>query len=150
MSIYRRFHSAGYPSLITTNVARRERLFASTRAAGMFVDVLREVQRETGFSLLAFVVMPEHVHLVIEPSASHRLGQIVQLVKGRFSRRYNAGTGGSGPLWQSRYHERSLRSEDELREAIEYVHGNPVVAGLVAEASDYTWSSAAISSSGGA
>ena len=148
MGLYRRLDYEGYPSLVTTNVAERQPLFHSESAARMFIEVLREVQSESGFELLAYVAMPDHVHLIAKPSGQLQLGRIVQLVKGRFSRRYNASTGGSGPLWQSRYHERALRSEDELRKAIEYVHGNPVAAGLVREAPHYRWSSAAAVASG--
>jgi putative transposase len=106
------------------------------------MEVLDEVRMETTFGLLAFVVTPNHVHLVLVPSMSHSLGEFMQLLKGRFSRRYNGVTGGSGSLWQSRYHERALRSERELLAAIEYVHLNPVTAGLVEHASAYPWSSA--------
>ncbi len=142
MSVYRRFNAAEFPSLVTTNVADREALFTSEAAARMFMEVLDEVRSETGFHLLAFVVMPDHVHLVLSLPPSHHLGQIVQLIKGRFSRRYNGVTGRSGRLWQSRYHERTLRSEGELFAAIEYVHRNPVLAGLVRAESAFPWSSA--------
>ena len=142
MSIYRRFDAGEFPSLVTTNVGDRRPLFNSPTAADMLIKVLYEVRLETSFSLLAFVVMPDHVHLVLRPPSSHRLGQVIQFLKGRFSRRYNEMTGRTGPLWQSRYHERILRSERELVAAIEYVHGNPVAAGLAVVASGFPWSSA--------
>jgi putative transposase len=142
MSVYRRFNTVEFPSLLTTTLADRKTLFGSPTAARMFIEVLYEVQSETAFHLLAFVVMPDHIHLVLAPLASRRVAQVVQLIKGRFSRRYNAKAGRSGPLWQSRYHERTLRSEDELFAAIEYVHRNPLLAGLAWEASAFPWSSA--------
>jgi len=142
MSVYRRFNTVEFPSLLTTSLADRRALFNSPTADRMFIEVLYEVRSETAFHLLAFVVMPDHMHLVLGPPASRRLAQVLQLVKGRFSHRYNAKTGRSGPLWQSRYHERTLRSEDELFAAIEYVHRNPVAAGLTREASAFPWSSA--------
>jgi len=142
MSIYRRFDSGELPSLVTTSVADRKALFRSETAARMFIEVLQEVRSETGFRLLAFVVMPDHVHLVMKAPDSRRLEEVVQLIKGRFSRRYNQTTGKGGSLWQSRYHERALRSEAELFAAIEYVHRNPAAAGLAAEAADFPWSSA--------
>jgi putative transposase len=66
----------------------------------------------------------------------------MQLLKGRFARRYNQLDGRSGGLWQSRYHERTLLGDDALSNAIEYVHHNPVVAGLVEQPEKYAWSSA--------
>jgi REP element-mobilizing transposase RayT len=142
VSVYRRFHDHAFPSLITTSIADRKALLGAEKAARLFIRTLREVKQETDYHLFAFVVMPDHVHLVLRPPASHSLGQVIQLIKGRFSRHYNEMTGRSGRLWQSRYHERALRSEGELLSAIEYVHGNPVAAGLASEASTYPWSSA--------
>ena len=142
MSVYRRFQADGFPSLVTTNIAGHAALLSSEVAAGTFMEVLDEVRRESAFRLLAFVVMPDHVHLVVIPSPSHSLGQFMQLLKGRFSRRYNAMTDESGNLWQSRHHERTLLSEGEPFAAIENVHRNPSAAGLVEEASAFAWSSA--------
>ena len=141
MSIYRRFDDH-FPSLVTSNTAERTAIFSSDGVARLFIQILHEVRLETDCELLAFVVMPDHVHLVLQCAAPHPIGQVMQLIKGRFSRRYNEMTGKSGRVWQSRYHERALRGERELFSAIEYVHGNPVAAGLVAEALDFAWSSA--------
>lgn len=142
MSIYRRFDDHEFPCLVTSNIADRKAIFSSERAARLFIQILHEVRLETDCDLFAFVVMPDHVRLVLRPAASHPIGQVIQLIKGRFSRRYNEMTGKSGRLWQSRYHERALRRESELLEAIEYVHGNPVAAGLAGEAPAFAWSSA--------
>ncbi len=142
MSVYRRFQADEVPSLVTTNVAGRRATFRSETAAHLFMDVLDEARLEMSFRLLAFVIMPDHVHLVVIPSEGYRLGQFMQLLKGRFARRYNGVIGERGRLWQSRCHERTLRSEGELFAAIEYVHRNPVTAGLVKEASAFPWSSA--------
>ena len=70
------------------------------------------------------------------------LSRVVQLIKGRFARAYNQSAGRAGAVWQSRYHERTLRNETALFRAIEYVHQNPVSARLVLEPQDYPWSSA--------
>ena len=108
----------------------------------MVIDVVREVRRETDFDLLAFVIMPDHVHFVIALPPDVKLGRVMQLIKGRFSNRYNKAVGRVGRLWQERYHERALRSERELLAAREYVHLNPVKGGLVADATFFLWSSA--------
>ena len=142
MSIYRRFGDHEFPSLVTSNIANRTAIFSSERAARLFIQILHDVKLETDCDLIAFVVMPDHVHLVLRSTATHSIGQVIQLIKGRFSRRYNEMTGKSGRLWQSRYHERALRSESELSAAIEYVQDNPVAAGLAGEASAFAWSSA--------
>ena len=142
MSVYRRFDSEGYPSLVTANVAGRQPALNRAHAAELFIKVIYDIRRETNFQLLAFVVMPDHSHLVLKPAKEDRMGRVIQLIKGRFARLYNQAADGSGAFWQSRYHERALRSETELVNAIKYVHANPVAEGLVAEAAAYAWSSA--------
>jgi len=142
MSVWKRFHAHGLPSFITTNLEKRRPLLSAERPAQMLLDVVKEVRRETEFKLLAFVIMPDHMHLVLALPPDLRLGRVMQLIKGRFSNRYNELVGGGGRLWQERYHERALRTEAELVAAIEYVHRNPVAAGLVSEAEDFSWSSA--------
>ena len=80
--------------------------------------------------------------LVVALPPDAKLGRVMQLIKGRFSNRYNKAVGRVGRLWQERYHERALRSERELLAAREYVHLNPVKGGLVADARCFLWSSA--------
>lgn len=142
MSVWKRFHGHGLPSLITTNATERRPIFASRPAAEMLLQVIGEVRRETGFKLLAFVIMPDHMHLVLALAGQTICGRVMQLIKGRFANRYNRSAGQTGRLWQERYHERALRSERELLAAIEYVHLNPVEGGLVADAKCFLWSSA--------
>ena len=142
MSVWRRYHAPEYPHLVTTNTVDRRKIFASPIAARLLLQVIAEVRLEEKITLRAFVIMPDHIHLVIDAPADRSLGHVMQLIKGRFARRYNQQVGFSGELWQGRYHERALRSERELVTAIAYVEGNPVAAALVEEAADYPWSSA--------
>jgi putative transposase len=142
MSVWARFEGHGFPSLLTTNVASREPLLASRTAAAALLRVIAEVHRETRFKLLAFVVMPDHIHLVLAVPPHVKVSRVMRLIKGRFARRHNLGSGRAGALWQTRYHERALRSERALVAAIEYVHNNPVRAGMASRAESFFWSSA--------
>jgi len=106
------------------------------------------------YALLAWVVMPNHMHVVFEPREGWTVAKIVATWKkftaGRikdFLRRRdveaNREIGGpGGVVWHREYWDRYMRNETHLRETIEYVHLNPVAAGLVARAEDWAWSSA--------
>jgi REP element-mobilizing transposase RayT len=142
MSVYRRFYGHRYPSLITTNVADRSPLLARQEAASALLRSLAEAEQELRFHLYAWVIMPDHVHLVIEVPDSLMSGTVLRFVKARFARRWNHRTGAGGSIWQTRFHERVLTSERALLAAVEYVHANPVAAGLVESAEDYVFSSA--------
>jgi len=66
----------------------------------------------------------------------------MKMIKGRFARQYQGRRGQRGALWQSRYHEEALQTDEALWAAVEYVHHNPVAAGLVSNPAEYPWSSA--------
>jgi REP element-mobilizing transposase RayT len=107
--------------------------------------MLKELGRlrdELGFSLLAYVVMPDHVHLLVAPSAVADFSRIMQSVKGRFARLRNRGLGRQGSIWQPRYYESAVRTEDQLAKWVEYIHRNPVQAGLASTPEGYPYCSA--------
>ena len=132
------------PSLLTTNLAARRPLFVAPPAAQLLREMLGSTRAETGVTLLAYVFMPDHVHLVTAPSATCSISRFMQLLKGRFSREWNARCGAIGSVWQSRFDERALLDEASLVRAIEYVHWNPVKAGLSVRPEEYPWSSASV------
>jgi REP-associated tyrosine transposase len=142
VSLYRRFEGHAFPLLVTTNVARRLPLFANDPAAKLMLDVLSEVRDETRLGVYAFVRMPDHFHTVTSLIGPSTVGGIMGRLKGRFACRWNRLTGARGEVWQSRFHERALRTERALESAVDYVHWNPVAAGLVAKPEDYRWSTA--------
>ena len=105
------------------------------------IKTFYDIRGETGIQLLAFAIMPDHVHIILVPPTD-QLGRVVQLLKGRFARTYNRQRDRSGAVWQSRYHERTLLSDAALSRAMEYVWHNPVVARLVDDPEKYPWCSA--------
>ena len=110
--------------------------------ARFFVEELRTLRSELHFLLLGYVVMPDHVHLIVVPSLAANLGEVIQYVKGRFARRYNERTGGVGKFWQDRYYESIIRDEASLIRRMQYVEANPVKVGLVSQSEEYPFSSA--------
>jgi REP element-mobilizing transposase RayT len=93
------------------------------------------------YHLHAWVIMPNHVHVVLEPRVA--MPSIMRWLKGRTGRMANRILGGTGmSFWQEESFDHWLRSEEELQEAIEYVEGNPVKAGLVETKEQWAWSSA--------
>lgn len=95
------------------------------------------------YALLAWCVMPNHVHVVIEPLGAHTLSQIVKSWKAFSAARINAMLGQSGRFWAPEYFDRYMRSEAHFLTTVHYVENNPVAAGLCAAASDWPYSSAA-------
>jgi REP element-mobilizing transposase RayT len=94
------------------------------------------------YMLLAWVVMPNHVHVVAELADDIRLGDVVESWKKFSARHINATLGRSGRLWFKDYYDRWIRNGDHLRNAIAYTHANPVKARLCQAEDNWRWSSA--------
>jgi len=96
----------------------------------------------TDYHLLAWVVMPNHVHVLVETLHGIPLPRIVRQWKTYTARTINAAFGRSGPLWQSDYYDRFIRDQRHLGRATIYIHANPVMARLVEEPAQWPHSSA--------
>jgi REP element-mobilizing transposase RayT len=93
------------------------------------------------YHLHAWVVMPNHGHVLCEPLAGHTVAELVRSWKSFTARRINRLLGRSGALWMEDYWDRYMRDEAHYHRVVEYIHDNPVKAGLVKEARDWPWSS---------
>jgi len=94
------------------------------------------------YRLLAWVVMPNHVHALVEQLSGYLLADVVRSWKSFTARSANQLLGRSGRFWQRDYHDRYVRDEKHLAIALDYIHGNPVKAGLVERAEMWRFSSA--------
>jgi putative transposase len=120
--------------LITTNVRNRMPLFRNDAYAREAIDSLYRVQKMYLFSIHAFVVMPDHVHLLLFVPAPGCISSIIRSYKRAVSHAI-----GCGPLWQPRFH---VRIVDNSSDARNYIHQNPLRAGLTENPETYSWSSA--------
>ena len=94
------------------------------------------------YRLLAWVVMPNHVHVVIQVLEGHPLPAVLHCWKSYTARFANEHLQRKGRFWQREYFDRVIRDDEHLANAIQYIHNNPVKARLVAEARAYRFSSA--------
>jgi putative DNA methylase len=96
------------------------------------------------YRFLAWVVMPNHVHVLIEQLPGHRLGDIVQSWKSFTAKKINQRVGANGTLWAPDYFDKVIRSEEHYANAVEYIDFNPVKAGLAGTPQDWMFSSASL------
>jgi len=141
VSRLRRIEHAGRYFFVTTNLARgTPKLTPNER--GICVECLDKSRAKHGFSLFAYVVMLDHVHLLLRPWASS-LPEIMGDWKSKCAAAVAKKRGTRGPIWQKRYFDFILRRASDFGDKLGYIHENPVTAGLVARAEDWLWSSAA-------
>jgi len=128
--------------LITTATINRTKLFKDPQIAQLLVDSLQQGEEKWGYKLYAYVIMPDHIHVIIEPLKGKNLSRIMNQIKGASSRKINSILKQSGRLWQKGFHDFTIYGEKKFREKFNYVHYNPVKWSIVEHAEDYPFSSA--------
>jgi putative transposase len=94
------------------------------------------------YQLIAWVIMPNHVHALIQQAGGFPLGDIVHAWKSFTAKQANKQLGRIGAFWAPDYFDRYIRDQTHFDAAVHYIHENPVKAGLVARAEEWRWSSA--------
>ena len=115
------------------------RLLQSERNAGLLIDVLRSLVAEHRFRLHDFVIMPYHIHLLIEVAEEMTIEKAMQLVKGRFSYRLKKETSYLGEVWQRGFSEVQVLGKESYEKHRNYIAMNPVKAGLVDSPEKYPY-----------
>jgi len=121
----------------TTKTSMGRRLLQSERNAALLIDVLRSLVSEQKFMLHDFVIMPDHVHLLIEVDGDMTIEKAMQLIKGRFSHRLSHEFGYKGDVWQRGFTEVQVLNKQNFEAHRAYIAENPVKAGLVASTEEY-------------
>jgi putative transposase len=121
----------------TTKTSMGMRLLQSERNAGLLIDVLRSLVAEHKFKLLDFVIMPDHIHLLIEVVGDMTIEKAMQLIKGRFSHRLSHEFAYKGEVWQRGFTEVQVMNKREFEAHRAYIAENPVKARLAATAEMY-------------
>jgi putative transposase len=127
---------------VTQRGTNRQVVFLSQSDRKVYLDLLRENSSKAGVAILAYCLMPNHIHLIAEPVEELALATMLRRVHGRYAQYFNARKQRSGHLWQNRFYSCPLE-RTHLWNAITYVERNPVRAGFVGRAEDFAWSSAA-------
>jgi REP element-mobilizing transposase RayT len=94
------------------------------------------------YRLLAWTIMPNHVHVLIKQMEGHRLGDIIHAWKSFTAKEANKRLGTAGMFWSPDYFDRYIRDQAHFDAVVHYIHENPVKAGLVTNAGGWRWSSA--------
>ena len=130
------FHRYYYPEqivFITQVVKDRHLIFQNQENVKLLRETLHIVQEKHNFKMLAYVFLPDHFHLLIQPKGNSNFSQIMHSLKFRFTRAYKQKMGLSEHLnfWQKRFWDHIIRDENDLENHIHYIHYNPIKHGYV-------------------
>jgi REP element-mobilizing transposase RayT len=164
-----KFNDNSYAHSITTRTYENRPYFKNDEFSRILLGELRFYSQKYGLSLIGYVIMPDHVHMLLwwekDEKPDLTVSKIVQVIKGTTARRCvdlsksrgwehllqatqkDAAVSKSHKrnlkyrLWQAGFYDFNVHSEEKLLEKLNYVHNNPVKAGLVSSPCDYKWSS---------
>ena len=131
----------GYPHHIIQRGNNRQPIFTSQADYQTLLNLLLENAQKFKVAIHAYVLMPNHFHLLSTPETVDGLPHMMQAVGRRYVRWFNDAQGRSGTLWEGRYKSTVIDTDQYLLTCMAYLDLNPVRAGLVGQAADYAWSS---------
>jgi len=132
-------HWATANVFVTTRTAGGKSLFQTDRMANLFIDILRSHIRAKKFKVYDFVVIPNHVHILLTIPGDLSIEKAMQLIKGGFSFRAKKELGFPGEVWQGGFSDVRITDEQSFRHHREYIESNPVRAGLANSAEEYPY-----------
>ena len=139
----RRFQESRQSHFVTFSCYHRHPYLVTPELCDQFVRTLEDMRRRFELCIYGYVVMPEHVHLLLSEPPQARLAEAIHYLKLSFAKRVRSlrPADQPGSFWQKRYYDRNLRDAREFTVKLRYLHRNPVKRGLVAEPGDWKWSS---------
>ena len=143
MTDIRRYYVPNAIVFITQVVQDRKPIFKNERYLELLRSTLRRAKELHPFSMLGYVFLYDHFHLLIRPTGKSNFSQIMHSLKPNFTKAYkqSMGTTDSIKFWQRRFWDHIIRDEDDLKRHIDYIHYNPVKHGFAECPEDYAHSS---------
>jgi putative transposase len=131
-----RYHQAGCFHFLTFSCYHRLPYLDTAAARNLFERSLEAMRKRYEFVVCGYVVMPEHVHLLVSEPKNALLSKAIQALKLSVSIQCN-----ERPFWLTRYYDFNVHNEEKRVEKLRYMHRNPVKRGLVSKPEDWQWSS---------
>lgn len=134
----RRYHTYGNEHFLTFSCYQRKPYLDSDHARIIFEEELERLRQRHKFFVFAYVLMPEHVHLVVSEPKAYLLSTTLNVLKADTAKKLK---GERKHFWQARYYDFNVFTQRKMVEKIRYIHRNPVARGMVEKPEDWPWSS---------
>jgi putative transposase len=139
----KRFQNTGQSHFLTFSCYHRRPMFTTASSRLLFESAPERTRRKFGLRVYAYVVMPEHIHLLVSEPERGTLADALKSLKQGIARRLirDDECGCGQHFWQKRYYDFNIRNHPQFVEKIRYIHRNPVKRGLCERPEDWEWSS---------
>jgi putative transposase len=141
MNKLRRIILSDYCYFITTVVKDRKKLLLDEGICSLILDDLEFYRKKYQFELLAYVIMPDHLHLLLSLTGDGNISKVMHDFKSHAAQEINKTLKKESAFWQEGFYDHIIRDERDFRKRIDYIHKNPLTAGLVKDVSDFKFSS---------
>jgi len=142
MSVPKRHGRLPGTYFVTSRTWESRKLFIKTSACEIFVETLLHYRKEGAYLIHAFVLMPEHFHVLLTPEKDTPLERAIMYIKGRSARKIGETLNPKFRVWQRGFSDHRVRDTGDYASHAEYIEQNPVKRRLVGIAHEYPWSSA--------
>jgi putative transposase len=132
----------GWTYFVTTKAWQSVAVFQVREIAEIVVSKILEHRERGNYLLHEFVLMPDHLHLILTPNVTVSLEKAIQLIKGGSSHEIHRARGNNMPIWQSGFHESRVVNWADFKKKADYIRFNSVAAKLVGVPKDWTFGSA--------
>jgi putative transposase len=142
---FRRYYIPGSAVFITQVVQNHESVFRDPEIVSLLRGILRNVKKLHQFSMLGYVFLPDHFHIIIQPTGESNFSGIMHSLKSNFTREHKKQLGFSSSqsmnFWQKRFWDHVIRDDKDFENHLHYIHYNPVKHGHVKDPRDWQHSS---------
>jgi putative transposase len=118
---------------ITFTTKGRKCIFDDFAKARIVIKMLSQSDEQKNSSTLAFVVMPDHIHWLVQLIGRQTLAQLIKTVKSQVTIQIGY------PIWQAGYYDHAIRQDEDIQKIARYIVANPIRAGLVTKVADYPY-----------
>jgi len=134
----KRFHTFGHDHFVTFSCYRRLPYLNDDHSRTVFLNTLEQLRQRHQILIFGYVLMPEHVHILMNEPKKTKLENFFRALKTQTSKQLK---GDRPQFWQSRYYDFNVFTHRKFTEKLRYIHRNPVSRGLVVQPEDWPWSS---------
>ncbi len=120
---------------------QKQNIFLEDSDFESYLQLLKHFKRKYSIKLFGYCLMPNHIHIVLEPKKPDGLARFMQVLNQTYTTWFNSKYKKTGHLWQGRFKNMVIQKDNYFVECVYYVEVNPVRAGLVSSPADYFWSS---------
>lgn len=141
MGKLKRFYLPNHCYFVTAVIKDRKKLFVDENICSLILKDLKFYREKYQFLLHAYVIMPDHLHLLLSLKEKGNISMIMRDFKSHTAQAINKVLKRRGALWQEGFYEHVIRDEKDFKKRINYIHKNPLISDLVKDIEDHRFSS---------